>query len=54
MIVHIYYKENKKFVSQDYNKFTSISGIEKIHIRSNNGNTFSIKEVDGNMIIINE
>lgn len=54
MIVHIYYKENEEFVNQNVNKFTLVSDIEKIHIRSNNGNTFSIKEVDGNMIIINE
>lgn len=53
MVVHIFYKENEKFVAQNDNKFTTTYGVEKIRIRSNNGNTFSIKEVDGNMIIIN-
>lgn len=52
MVVHIYYSE--KFVNEDFNKFSSFSGIEKIHIRSENGNTLCIKEVDGNMVITNE
>lgn len=52
MIAHIYYKN--KFVNQDESNFSSFNGVEKIRIRSNNGNTFCVKEVDGNMIIVNE
>lgn len=52
MTAHIYY--NNKFVNQDESNFSCFSGVEKIRIRSNNGNTFCVKEVDDNMIIINE
>lgn len=55
MIVHIDYKQNQKFVSQDDNFFSSFSGIEKVRIRSKDGlTTLCIKEIDDNLVIVNE
>ena len=50
MVAHFYY--NEKLVNQDDNDFSSFSGIDRISIRSKNGqNTISIKEVDKNLVI---
>ena len=53
MEAQLYYDKDNKFVAQDENEFSSLDGVTKIRIRTSNGDTLCIEEINGDMVITN-